>query len=578
MKLERFQRYLGTKEKIGETQKTWPLFGAGLGNLGIDGKPVVRKVPAFSDDELLMRIDAVSLCYTDVKEVDAGQSHPRLTGRNLKENPIIPGHEISFTVVGVGKNLESDYKIGDRYTLQPDVWVDGKSMPFCFGMDGGYRQYAKVGKEILQGDAGNYLIPVPDTMTYAAVAITEPWACVEAAYRMSYRTRLTDKGKLWVIGCKNARAGFKIDELLNHGNLPDEITCSEVPEDLLSAINEAAAKNNIKVTSRPVEEMIKLDVKFNDILVLDCDSETVTAAAAKLEKKGIIAIYKAAPDEQPIKVDLGRLHYDSIYFVGSCDLNLADAFTKTKPRVDLKPDGITWILGAGGPMGRMHLQRAIESKKGPRLILATELTQGRIEAMKQFFEPLAEQNSKELIIINPQTEKEKYADVMKRISEEGGVDDIEIMVTVPQVVSEAVHHSAEKGVVNLFAGLKRGVNADIDSWLIYGPKQLRLVGHSGSALDDQKAVVERVVAKELNPVLSVAAIGGLNQISEGIDAMKNWKYPGKIVIYPHVLDYPITGLEEFKEKDPEIFKLLGTGNSWTKSAENLFLDKELSNE
>ena len=158
--MNKYQSFEKADNPIPEKHLTWPLYGTGIEFLGKNGKPVEKQIPAYSEDELLMRVDAVSMCYTDVKEITQGENHPRLTGRNLKEDPIIPGHELSMTVVGVGKNLSKNYKVGDRFTMQPDVWVDGKSIPFCFGMDGGYRQYAKIGKEILEGDAGNYLIPI----------------------------------------------------------------------------------------------------------------------------------------------------------------------------------------------------------------------------------------------------------------------------------------------------------------------------------------------------------------------------------------------------------------------------------
>lgn len=578
MTLDRFQKYLDARSPYGQEQLTWPLYGAGLENLGKNGKPVKAAVPSYSEDELLMRIDAVSLCYTDLKEIDAGDTHPRLTGRNLKENPIIPGHEISFTVVAVGKNLQGEYKIGNRFTMQPDIWVDGKSIPFCFGMDGGYRQYAKIGREALHGDAGNYLIPVPNKMTYAAAAITEPWACVEAAYRMRYRTGLSNKGTLWIIGCKSSRSGYELGDLISANNLPNDIICSDIPADLLTQINQVARENNIKVVEKTFNEVINSNLKIDDILVLDCDSEIISSAATKLNKGGIIATYKNGHDVNPVSVDLGRLHYDSIYFVGSDELSLPGAFQKTKPRVNLKPNGIAWILGAGGPMGRMHLQRAIEAKNGPRLVLATELTQERMASMKQFFEPLAKRNSKELIIINPNTEKEKYEKVMSRINDEGGADDIEVMVAVAQVVNDALQYAANNSVINLFAGLKRGVSAEIDNWFIYGPKQVRFVGHSGSALDDQKAVVSRVISGQLKPELSVAAVGGINQIADGIQAMKNWVFPGKIVIYPHVLDFPLTAIGEMEKRIPEIAAYLGEGKTWSLEAERVFLDRELSDE
>ena len=227
-------------------------------------------------------------------------------------------------------------------------------------------------------------------------------------------------------------------------------------------------------------------------------------------------------------------------------------------------------------MGRMHLQRAIEAKTGPRLIIASEVTEDRFLALKDFFMPLADKHQKELVIVNPQTEPEKYTSLMERVMGEGGVDDIEVMVAVPPVIADAPQYLAQGGVMNLFAGLKRGVCAEFDPWLIFGPRQVRFIGHSGSALGDQKAVVSRTISGELKPELSVAAVGGLNQIADGIRAMKNWVYPGKIVIYPHITDYSLTALEEFREKDTEIYDALGDGKTWTIAAEAVLLNKELN--
>ncbi len=63
------QQYQNVENPIPESQYAWPLYGAGIEKLGLDGKPVKREIPEITADELLMRIDAVSLCYTDVKEI-----------------------------------------------------------------------------------------------------------------------------------------------------------------------------------------------------------------------------------------------------------------------------------------------------------------------------------------------------------------------------------------------------------------------------------------------------------------------------------------------------------------------------
>jgi threonine dehydrogenase-like Zn-dependent dehydrogenase len=572
--MKKLKLFTVANNTVPEKHFAWPLYGAGVGELGKDGAPVERLIPVFSSGELLMRIDAVSLCYTDVKEIKQGPNHPRLTERDLKTNPIVPGHEVSMTVVGVGENLSDQYKIGDRYTIQPDVWVDGKSIPFCFGMDGGYRQYTKIGKEILEGDAGNYLIPVPDDMSYAAGAITEPWACVEAAYRMSYRTALLEGGITWVIGSEHTRTGYQISRLFDQSK-PKEVILTGLNSDLSESIKTECENKSIAVSEKEWGEIVGSELTFDDILLLDCPADVVTVASKKMNKKAVAAIYKSKQSNEMIEIDLGRLHYDDIYYVGSSSLDLLNAYSQTEPRATLKPNGIAWILGAGGPMGRMHLQRAIEAKSGLRLIIASEVTDDRFVSLKEFFYPLAKKHQKELIIVNPKAEPEKYQELMGRVMQDGGVDDIEVMVAVPPVIEDAPQYLADRGVINLFAGLKRGVCADFDPWLISGPRQVRFIGHSGSALDDQEAVVDRAVSGELKPELSVAAVGGLNQIADGIRAMQNWTFPGKIVIFPHVLDYTLTALKDFKKKDDEVYAALGDGKTWTKEAEAIFLNKEL---
>ena len=146
--------------------------------------------PEPGPDQILVRNDAAGLCFSDVKVIQMGAEHPRLTGRDLTANPLVPGHEASVTVVAVGAGLAGQYRVGQRFAVQPDIWCDGRSLPYGYALDGAFQQYSLLGREILAGDAGSYLVPIPDEMSYAAAALTEPWACVEASYRATYRTTL----------------------------------------------------------------------------------------------------------------------------------------------------------------------------------------------------------------------------------------------------------------------------------------------------------------------------------------------------------------------------------------------------
>ena len=86
----------------------WPLYGAGFDNLGLNGQPIDVPVPAYGPDELLVRHDACGLCFSDIKIIKLGEEHPRIY-RKMAENPVVLGHEIAMTVVGVGENLKDQY-------------------------------------------------------------------------------------------------------------------------------------------------------------------------------------------------------------------------------------------------------------------------------------------------------------------------------------------------------------------------------------------------------------------------------------------------------------------------------------
>ena len=48
-------------------------------------------------------------------------------------------------------------------------------------------------------------------------------------------------------------------------------------------------------------------------------------------------------------------------------------------------------------------------------------------------------------------------------------------------------------------------------------------------------------------------------------------YPGKVVIYPHIKDLPLTGIADLKVRLPSVYALLKGGREWTNEAEAEFL-------
>src|SRR3972149_7050601 len=201
---DKLTAYHQVSEPLPKRYRLWPLYGAGLENMGVNGQTIEVALPAYGPDELLIRHDACGLCFSDTKVIALGQNHPRIL-RDMRSEPIVLGHEISMTIVGVGEALRGQYRAGDRLTLETDVMINGKSLAYGYWYQGGLSQYSVIGPDIYASDLGNNLIKVQPDKGYAEIALTEPWACVVAAYALHYRTGLKPGGTTWVIGAGNGK-------------------------------------------------------------------------------------------------------------------------------------------------------------------------------------------------------------------------------------------------------------------------------------------------------------------------------------------------------------------------------------
>src|SRR5260370_15950797 len=168
--------------------------------MGSHGAPEPFAIREPNDDQLLVRIDSISVCVSDVKILKQGGSHPKLYNRNLAVNPTRLGHEIALTIVKVGQNLRERYQPGQRLAVQPDIYQQGKSTAYGYTVPGGMIQYHLIGDEVLKTDTGAFQLPIADDLGYAETSLLEPWGCVMAAY--TQRRRLSPKkgGGMWIVG------------------------------------------------------------------------------------------------------------------------------------------------------------------------------------------------------------------------------------------------------------------------------------------------------------------------------------------------------------------------------------------
>jgi threonine dehydrogenase-like Zn-dependent dehydrogenase len=559
----------------------WPLYGKGLENLGRDGGPIEVPMRMPGPDELLVRHDAVGLCFSDTKVIAAGEAHPRLNGRNMRENPVVLGHEVSLTVVAVGENLRERFRCGQRFIMQADIYYHGVGLAYGYALQGGLSQYNLVGEEVLNGDEGCYLLPMSDETGYAQGALTEPWACVVASYGIAYRSAWRPGGRVLVAAGPAAVPGTTLGAPFDPAGAPAEIVTCGLPPVLAAELAREARARGIALST--IDTLHEVEgQRFDDLILLGADSALYERLEPTAANGALINLVGAQGLAGTAQVDVGRLHYDRIGLLGTPLSVIGAGYAPI--RTEFLPGGRMALLGAAGPMGQMHFQRALQAAVPPRLIVATSRVMDRLALLPAKFAELIAERSAETQVLamasagrDPATFNKQLLDAAVRtgVGTGGqGYDDIIVLAPSAQVVAEALPLLAPGGVMNIFAGLPRGTRALLDLSAV-AARGVRLIGSSGSLIGDLRHMLEVTEDGHLDPNLSVVAVAGLSAAKEGLEGVIKSQFPGKVVIYPQVLEFPLTMLTDLKERLPRVYAKLGPNASWTVEAEAAFLEEML---
>ena len=578
--IRKIKTYREVEYQLPEKMKIWKLYGKGLENFGRGGKPEEVPLPKYNSNQLLVRIDAVGICFSDVKLINAGSDHPRINGRDLLNEPVTPGHEVSLTVVGVGEELKEKYKVGGRFIVQADITFKGKGIAYGYALPGAMAQYGVVGEEVLNGDEGCYLIKVKPETGYAEAALAEPWACVVASYNISQRQQIKKDGNILFIGGGEDRDSYEIKEGMEENHHPAKVVAFNVPQALIGFLKEKVATwGATLIEGDDLQRLYQEETGgdgFDDIILVGAkDKDMVADAANYLAVGGVLNIIAKEANHEKIGVDVGRIHYEDLFIIGGDYDDVSWAY-RSFYRSDLKAGGVAWFVGGAGPMGQMHLQRAVDMENGPGKIVITDLDKGRLEVIKDRLGRKAQSKGVEFVLHNPKdfsSEDEFYKQVDKE-SEGKGFDDIVMLVPVPQIISRSAEYLGANGLMNIFAGVPVGTIAQMDLSGIYTSGQ-RFIGMSGSGIEDLKLTLSQAEDKRLLTNYSVAAIGGIDAIWQGVDGVKNGRFPGKTVIYPQVEDLALTSVADLSEEEPEVADSLNPGGVWSIEAEGKLLSKKL---
>lgn len=534
-------------------------------------KPVTPPGPT----QVVVKVEAVGICFSDTKLLKAFATHLRkaeisggLDATALAEIPsyvpgelpTVPGHEVTGRIVAVGAAV-ARHAVGERVLLQTDyrhLPTPGSNAAFGYNFEGGLQEYVLLDERmIIEPETGErFLIPVGEEQSGSAIALLEPWACVEASYASPERSTLVPGGRLLVV----ADAGHAIEGLapLFAAARPGTVTAVVADDSGRTALGAVAAPGAPAIVFAPDIAALPPE-SFDDLVYFGAAADRIEQLQGLLAPRGVINIVLGGERiGRSVAVDVGRIHYDLTRWVGTTGPAAADGYAIAPSDGELRPGDRVAVIGAAGPMGFMHVIRTASSPLPGLSLAAIDIDDARLAHLAGIAGPLAARRGVPAIFLNSRTARP-----------EPGFSYVAVMVPVPALVTEAVCLAGAGGRVNIFAGFAAGTRAALDLDLVLA-KGIYLFGTSGSQIPDMQAVLGKLEQGVLDTNLSVDAICGMEGVAEALGAVEARSTGGKIVVYPSLHELGMVRLAEMPARLPTVAAAL-RGGRWTRAAEDALL-------
>jgi threonine dehydrogenase-like Zn-dependent dehydrogenase len=533
-----------------------------------------KAVPPPGPHQLVVRMEACGICFSDTKLLHAFVDHPRkrevLDGMDLEtlaaipsyvpgRLPTVPGHEPVGRIVAVGDAVEH-HRVGERVLIQTDyrqLPTPSANAAFGYNFEGGLQEYVLLDERVVvePGTGERFLIPVTEGPSASAVALVEPWACVESSY--VYRERnapLTARRMLLV-----ADAGHHADGLA-------ALVGDARPSSLVALIADEVDREGLL---GPLQRYGRVELvddvaslprqSFEDVVYLGADAGTIEVLQDLLAPRGLLNVVTGGVSiGRPVAVDVGRIHYDLIRWTGTTQRSALQGYAAIPTDGELRDADRMAVIGAAGPMGLMHVVRAIAGGRRKLSIAAIDIDDARLARLERAAAPLARSHGVDLHVVNSRTGQQGE-----------GYTYLALMVPAPALVGQALAMAAHGARINIFAGFAMGTRAEVDLDR-YLAEACYFVGTSGSRISDMRAVLQKLEDGDLDTNISLDAVTGFDGVADALAAVEGRTSEGKIMVYPALPFLGMIRLSELGDRFPTVAARLDDGR-WTKDAEQELL-------
>ena len=266
--------------------------------LAVELREVV--VPEIGDDDVLLRVGAVSVCGSDVHQCYNTHSWPV----NL---PVILGHEFAGTVAKAGRAVKT-FREGDRVVSETAAVVCGECMlcrtgrynlcptrkGFGYGINGAMASFVKVPARCLHH--------IPDTLPFELACLAEPHSvaynamCVNSTIRPGDMVVVLGPGPIGLL-CARMAALAGADPLIVVG-LP-----ADAPR--LETAKRLGAHRVVNAAEESVDEVVRSFSPLGADLVCEASgaSRPLDLALALTRPDGQVTKVGWSPDLVPININ-----------------------------------------------------------------------------------------------------------------------------------------------------------------------------------------------------------------------------------------------------------------------------------
>ena len=304
------------------------------------------ELPTMKDDEIEARIVTDSLCMSTYKVSNQGEKHKKLPN-DLKNHPVIMGHEFCGVITKVGEKWKHLYKPGDCFVAQPNLGrADTFSLGYSFPYVGGEATNVVIMNEAIEKGC---LLPYKGEGFFEG-ALVEPLSCIVAGFKANFHLRarndydhtmgIKENGALAILGGTGPMGFLAIDYAIHNDRRPKHLVVTGRTESKLGMAKrlypvEEAAKYGVTLTyvltadeDDIVEELKALtpDAKgFDDIFLMAAKERLVTQAEQLLAYDGCLNFFAGPADSKfASTINFYNIHYNATHFVGTSGSNTQD--------------------------------------------------------------------------------------------------------------------------------------------------------------------------------------------------------------------------------------------------------------